>query len=172
MPSERSYFLIELNFLKSEIFTYIYGDQMVTQKTRLELPSPNCSCQKSWMPKRILLIDDEIPLRRIVELTLYLTAGWEVLAVGSGQEGLQQAEIEQPDAILLDLMMPDMDGMTTLSRLKENTATQHIPVIVMTAKVQALYQFEYRQLGIAAIFIKPFEPTTLVQQVKAALGWD
>ncbi|NJN85504.1 MAG: response regulator [Leptolyngbyaceae cyanobacterium SL_7_1] len=124
------------------------------------------------MSKRILLIDDEVPLRRVVQLTLYLTAGWEVISVGSGEEALQQAEIQQPDAILLDLMMPDMDGLSILSRLRANLATQHIPIIVMTAKVQALYQLEYQQLGIAAIFIKPFEPTTLVQQVKTTLGWD
>jgi CheY-like chemotaxis protein len=103
---------------------------------------------------------------------LYLTAGWEVLSVGSGEEGLQQAELQQPDAILLDLMMPDMDGLMILTALRENPATQQIPVIVMTAKVQALYQLEYRQLGVAAVFIKPFEPTTLVQQVKNALRWD
>lgn len=118
------------------------------------------------------MIDDEAPLRRITQLTLKIMAGWEVLAAGSGAEGLQQAEQEQPDVILLDLMMPDMDGTTTLTKLHENPQTRHIPVIILTAKVQAMYQLQFEQLPVAAVLIKPFDPANLVQQIKDALKWS
>ncbi|NJR65694.1 MAG: response regulator [Leptolyngbyaceae cyanobacterium CRU_2_3] len=122
--------------------------------------------------KRILLIDDEAPLRRVTQLTLKITAGWQVLTAASGSEGLHQAELEQPDAILLDLMMPEMDGLVTLKKLRENPTTQHIPVILLTAKVQAIPQLQFQQLGITAVLIKPFEPEHLVEQIKTALVWQ
>jgi CheY-like chemotaxis protein len=138
----------------------------------LKLQSLTRSCQFTQMTKLVLMIDDEAPLRRIAQLTLRIIAGWKVLAVGSGQEGLKQAEAKQPDVILLDLMMPDIDGIATLYRLQENPKTQHIPVIILTAKVQALYQFQYEQINVAAVLIKPFEPMTLVQQIKDILDWE
>lgn len=124
------------------------------------------------MTKRILLIDDEAPLRRITQLTLKITANWEVIVAESGQEGLEQAEAMQPDAILLDLMMPQMDGMATLRRLQQNPTTRQIPVIILTAKAQALYQFQYEGLEATAIFIKPFDPVNLAQQIREALNWS
>lgn len=123
-------------------------------------------------PKRILIIDDEAPLRRVMQLTLKITAGWEALVAGSGVEGLQQAEVEQPDAILLDLMMPQMNGIAILAKLQENPATQKIPVVLLTANVQAAEQPFYRQLGAAAVLIKPFDPSNLVAQIKNALSWN
>jgi CheY-like chemotaxis protein len=122
--------------------------------------------------KRILLIDDEAPLRRVTQLTLKITAGWEVLTASSGLEGLNQAELEQPDAILLDLMMPEMDGIVTLKELRKNPATQHIPVILLTAKVQVNAQLQLQQLRVSAVLIKPFDPEHLVGQIKTALLWE
>ena len=88
--------------------------------------------------KRLLLIDDEPTLRRITQLTLEKLAQWEVLTASSGQEGLRKAKTEQPDAILLDLMIPGMDGLETLVELRRDPSTQGIPVILLTAKVQAM----------------------------------
>lgn len=127
--------------------------------------------QVERMKKRILLIDDEASLRRVLQITLRITADWEVFVAGSGYEGVQKAAIEQPDAILLDLMMPEMDGIATLTALRDNPTTQYIPVILLTGKVQVMNQFQEKQLGVAAVLIKPFDPTSLVQQIKGVLDW-
>jgi CheY-like chemotaxis protein len=122
--------------------------------------------------KRILIIDNEEYIREVTQICLETTAGWEVLTASSGKEGLIQAEAEQPDAILLDVMMPDMDGITTFRHLQANTATQHIPVILLTAKVQASDRRRYGELGMKATIAKPFNPTQLALQVADALGWS
>lgn len=121
--------------------------------------------------KRILIVDDEYDIRAVAELALKTVAGWEVLTAASGREGLNKAVTEQPDAILLDVMMPDMDGIATLQALQANPATESIPVILMTAKAQAADQRRYAELGVAGIITKPFKAMQLSAQVIAALGW-
>ena len=121
--------------------------------------------------RRVLIIDDEATLRRVTQLTLKIMAGWTVLTAASGIEGLHLAETEQPDAILLDLMMPDLDGMATLTRLHDNSKTSHIPVILLTAKAVTDHAYKLQKLGVAAILVKPFEPQSLVHQIKKILGW-
>lgn len=143
----------------------------VVSITTIEQVSSNQDQQVQPMTKRILLIDDEAPLRKVLQLTLRITADWEVFVAGSGQEGLQQAAIAQPDAILLDLIMPEMDGIATLTKLRDNAATQHIPVILLTAGVQLMNQLQRKQLGVAAVLVKPFDPTSLVQQIKDVMSW-
>ncbi len=123
------------------------------------------------MTKLILMIDDEERLSRVIELTLKITAGWEVIIANSGRDGLQKAEAQQPDLILLDWMMPDLDGMSTLAKLKENAATNAIPVILLTAKVQLLEQINLSEEGIVAVFIKPFNPITLADEIAKACNW-
>lgn len=122
--------------------------------------------------RRILIIDDEERIREVVQICLIKLAHWEAIAVGSGLEGLHQAETKQPDAILLDMSMPDMDGITTLEQLQNNPATQAIPVILLTAKVQPLEQSQYAQLGIAGLIAKPFDPVQIGQQIAHILGWN
>ena len=99
--------------------------------------------------KRILLIDDEADLREVAQLSLEMVGGWQVIEGSSGSEGLAKAESEQPDAILLDLMMPDMDGFTTFKRLQANKATKQIPVIFLTAKVNPDDRSQFAQLGVS-----------------------
>jgi CheY-like chemotaxis protein len=123
------------------------------------------------VPKRILVVDNEEYIREVAQICLETTAGWQVLMASSGSEGIAQAEAEQPDAILLDVMMPDMDGVSTFHRLQENTATQHIPVILLTAKVQTSDRRRYADLGIKAVISKPFNPLELADQIAEALGW-
>lgn len=122
--------------------------------------------------KRILIIDNEQYIQEVAQICLETTAGWEVLTASSGREGLLKAETEQPDAILLDVMMPDMDGVSTFETLQENSATQNIPVILLTAKVQAADRRRYAELGIKATIAKPFNPLELASQVAQALGWS
>lgn len=122
--------------------------------------------------KRILVVDNEQYIREVAQICLETVAGWQVITAGSGSEGLTTAQVEQPDAILLDVMMPDMDGLTTFQKLQANSATRHIPVILLTAKVQAADRLRYAELGMIAAIAKPFNPLQLADQIAAALGWS
>ncbi len=82
------------------------------------------------------------------------------------------AEAKQPDAILLDVMMPDMDGPATFKKLQANPSTQQIPVILLTAKVLYADQRRFSELGVNSVIAKPFEPMNLAAQVASALGWE
>lgn len=124
------------------------------------------------MTKRILVIDNEEYIREVTQICLETTAGWQVLTASSGSEGLVKAESDRPDAILLDVMMPDMDGPTTFQHLQNNPATQPIPVILLTAKVQASDRRRYAKMGMTAAIAKPFNPLELAKQIRDALGWQ
>jgi CheY-like chemotaxis protein len=123
------------------------------------------------MQRRILIIDDDDDIREVAALTLETVAGWNVLTANSGSNGIQRAQEENPDAILLDVMMPGMDGPTTFLELQKIPQTAKIPVILLTAKVQGADQKRFASLGVAAILFKPFDPLTLAQQMSDALGW-
>lgn len=122
--------------------------------------------------KRILVIDNEPYIQEVTKICLETIAGWEVQMAGSGQEGLSMAAAHQPDAILLDVMMPDMDGITTFQKLRANPATQAIPVILLTAKIQTSDRRRYAELGLSAAIAKPFNPLELVDQIASFLGWN
>lgn len=123
------------------------------------------------MVPRILVIDDEADIREVTALTLETVAGWQVLLAPSGAQGIQRASLEQPDAILLDVMMPDIDGPTTFQILKQNGNTAHIPVLLLTAKVHGVDKKKLDALGAVAILAKPFDPLTLADQISNLLGW-
>ena len=101
-----------------------------------------------------------------------LEAGWEIISTESSHNGLTLASQQQPDAILLDVMMPEMDGITMFDRLRTNPNTQNIPVILLTAKVGITEIEELEQLGLIGVIAKPFEPLTLASQVAQLLGWN
>lgn len=124
------------------------------------------------MPRRILIIDDEEDIRAVAAMSLETVAGWEVTMAGSGAAGIQRAQEQLPDAILLDVMMPVMDGPTTFRELHANPKTTHIPVILLTAKVQAADQKRFSDLGVAAVMFKPFDPMALASDIERALGWN
>ncbi|EKQ69998.1 response regulator with CheY-like receiver domain and winged-helix DNA-binding domain [Leptolyngbyaceae cyanobacterium JSC-12] len=124
------------------------------------------------MTKRILLIDDEDGARQITQFSLETAAGWEVLTASSGREGLEIAAVELPDAILLDVMMPDLDGPATYQRLQENAATRAIPVIMLTAKASPAEHQPLLQMGIAGIITKPFKIPFLIARIQEILGWN
>ena len=121
--------------------------------------------------KKILVIDDEEDIQDVALVALEVVGGWEVITADSGSEGLHLAATEQPDAILLDVMMPDLDGIATLERLKANPITQKIPVIFLTAKVQSGDRDRFARLDILDVIVKPFKTMSLSQQVSAILGW-
>jgi CheY-like chemotaxis protein len=121
--------------------------------------------------KRILVVDNEQYIQEVAKICLETVAGWEVVTANSGMEGISQAEACQPDAILLDVMMPDMDGIATFEELQANPTTKAIPVILLTAKIQATDRRRYAQMGIATAIAKPFNPLELAGQIATALNW-
>lgn len=123
-------------------------------------------------PKRVLIIDDEADIREVVQASLEIMAGLEVILASSSREGLIQAETAQPDAILLDLMMPEMDGLTVCRQLQVNPKTQNIPIVLLTAKTPISDQDCFTQLGVKAAIAKPFKPVRLAEQLLTALGWS
>lgn len=117
------------------------------------------------MSKRVLIIDDEQGIRETTQVCLEITGDWEVFTASSGKEGLVLAASSQPDVILLDVMMPDMDGLTTLKKIQSNPEIQHIPVVFLTAKAQPAEQRQFSQLNLAALITKPYDPFTLSDQL-------
>lgn len=125
----------------------------------------------STMKKHILLIDDEEDIREVVALSLESVAGWQVTSAASGPEGLALAKTTQPDAVLLDVMMPGQDGPATLRLLRNDLVTSKIPVIFLTAKVQSIERERLQGSGAAGFLSKPFNPMTLADEVSQLLGW-
>jgi CheY-like chemotaxis protein len=122
--------------------------------------------------RRILIIDDEDDIREVAALSLEATAGWQIFTAASGAEGMAIASVEQPDAILMDVMMPGVDGPTTFRSMQQDPEIANIPVLLLTAKVQGVDQRRFAGLGLAGILFKPFDPLTLAQQISEALGWQ
>jgi CheY-like chemotaxis protein len=123
------------------------------------------------MSKSILLIDDEPNLAQVIAVCLESFKGWKVQIANSGKAGLSIVESLKPDAILLDVMMPEMDGITVFQHLQQNPNTQNIPVILLTAKVQASDRAKFAQLDIAGAIAKPFEPLQIADQIAELLHW-
>jgi CheY-like chemotaxis protein len=121
--------------------------------------------------KSILLIDDEETIQEVVQVGIEIESGWRVAIASSGAEGIDLAQAQQPDAILLDVMMPEMDGIDTLSQLKSNHKTSAIPVIFLTAKAQAEEKNQFQSLGVVDVITKPFNSMTLASQIAKILGW-
>jgi CheY-like chemotaxis protein len=122
--------------------------------------------------RRILIIDDEDDIREVAALSLEATAGWEILTANSGAKGIEVAVAQQPDAILMDVMMPEVDGPTTFRNMQQNPAISNIPVLLLTAKVQGVDQRRFAGLGVAAVLFKPFDPLTLADQISEVLDWS
>lgn len=126
---------------------------------------------RTMLAKRILVIDDEINLCTVIKVCLEHIGGWQVLIAQSGRQGLLLAETELPDAILLDVIIPDIDGLVLLHTLHINPVTQTIPVILLTAKLQPVNLNQSTELGFVGIIPKPFDPVELADQVAELLGW-
>ncbi len=115
--------------------------------------------------KLILLIEDEPDIQEIVRSALELVGGYDVMGAFTGQEGYDLATKNPPDLILLDMMMPGINGVQTFELLHENPVTSSIPVIFMTAKVQQHEVESYLKLGSVALIPKPFDPMTISAQI-------
>jgi CheY-like chemotaxis protein len=119
---------------------------------------------------KVLIVDDEPDIRRIAKLGLSRVGGMEVVEAANGAEALVRAKEDKPDAVLLDVMMPGLDGPSTLARLREDPATSGIPVVFLTAKAIAAELERLKVLGAAGVLTKPFDPMTLARELRALLG--
>lgn len=118
---------------------------------------------------KVVIIDDEEDIRSVASMSLGILGGIEVVEAEGGRDGIAKAAAEQPDAILLDAMMPEMDGPATLEALRNNPDTASIPVIFLTAKAIRSEVDKLRAMGAAGVLSKPFDPTTLATQVREIL---
>ena len=118
---------------------------------------------------KVLIIDDEEDTRSIASMSLSILGGVDVMEAEGGLEGIAKAEQDRPDAILLDMMMPVMDGIATLGELQKNPRTNDIPVIFLTAKAMSTEIDRLIRMGAIAVLTKPFDPTTLANQVENIL---
>lgn len=119
---------------------------------------------------KVLIIDDEDDIRRIARLSLARVGGMDVIEASNGPDGIREAEGALPDAILLDMMMPLMDGPATFEALKQSPLARGIPVVFLTAKAQASEIERMRALGARGVLTKPFDPMTLPDLLRAALA--
>ena len=120
----------------------------------------------------MLIIDDESDIREVAQLGLELIGGWLVATASSGFDGLAQASADRPDAILLDVMMPDIDGPETLRLLRADPATETVPVVFLTARSQVADVEWLEGLGASGVIPKPFDPVTLADDLTKVLGWQ
>jgi CheY-like chemotaxis protein len=120
----------------------------------------------------ILVIDDEDGIRDLIRFSLEALTPWTILTAASGREGLAIAQAHAPNAILLDVMMPDLDGIATFTQMQLNPSLQNIPTIFLTAKATSSEGKNLLALGIAGIITKPFKAQMLVSQIKACLNWQ
>ncbi|WP_036961905.1 response regulator [Promicromonospora kroppenstedtii] len=123
------------------------------------------------MNRRILVVDDDEAIRDVVRTGLEIVAGWTVQLATNGADALTMCAADPPDAVLLDVMMPTMDGPSTFGQLQDEPRTRSVPVIFLTAKVQPAERRQYEGLGVAGVLAKPFDPLTLPDQISDLLGW-
>ena len=115
--------------------------------------------------RTILVVDDDDEIREIVGLALEVMGGWTVLSADRGAAGLKLAREARPDVVLLDVMMPEMDGPTMFSRMQVDPVLRDIPVVLLTAKVQVGHVQVWDSLPVAGVIPKPFNPATLTDQI-------
>lgn len=119
---------------------------------------------------KVLVIDDEDDIRRVARIALGRVGGMEVVDTGRSEEATDLAARETPDAILLDVMMPGLDGPGTLAALRADARTAAIPVVFLTAKAMPVEIQRLRALGAAGVLTKPFDPMTLAAALRGILG--
>ena len=132
---------------------------------------PEAVSTSSSTQRHVLIVDDEDDIREIATLSLEMTEGWRVSAAESLRTGLELARTTHPDAIILDVMMPDMDGPTGLMHLRLDATTRDIPIIFLTAKAHEGEVRKLLDLGVNGVIGKPFDPITLGNRVREVLGW-
>ena len=121
--------------------------------------------------RRVLVVDDSLLIREVARISLESDGGFVVETAVSGADGVSSALAERPDAILLDVVMPEMDGPATLAALRARQETREIPVVLVTGRDGDADRRAFADLGVAGVIAKPFEAGALAGQVRDALGW-
>lgn len=116
--------------------------------------------------KKILYAEDEPDLQTVVEMTINAMSNYEIKICDNGKKLLESVEAYNPDLILLDVMMPEMDGPTTFKNLQANEKTKNIPVVFMTAKAQVHEIETFKETGVLGIITKPFDPVNLCSDIE------
>ncbi|MCD4525169.1 response regulator [Nocardioides sp. cx-173] len=122
-------------------------------------------------PRTVLVVDDDDMIRQLAQISLETVNGWTVLTADGGLAAIDMAVRHRPDAVLLDMMMPDMDGLTTFQHLQADPATRETPVVLFTAKSTVGGQEPWDDYAISGVIAKPFDPMTLGAQIAAMLRW-
>jgi CheY-like chemotaxis protein len=120
--------------------------------------------------RRVLVIEDEPDIQMLIQMSLEFTGDYQVSVASDGPSGIQAAQQEKPDLILLDAMMPGMDGFEVCARLKSDAETSDIPIIFLTAKAQSSEIEEGLRLGATGYLTKPFDPMTLKDDLEGLLN--
>jgi CheY-like chemotaxis protein len=121
--------------------------------------------------RRVLVVDDDEDVRRLAVMSLAKVGGHEVTSVASGEECLAALRGELPDVVILDVMMPTMDGPATLERIRDDRHAHAVPVVFLTAGVVESDMDRLRALPVRGVLQKPFDPLTLPADVASLLGW-
>ncbi len=119
---------------------------------------------------KVLLVDDEDDIRRIAAMSLSSVGRMEVAQANGGSEGIRRAREDRPDVILLDMMMPGLDGLATFRALRSDPETSAIPVVFLTAKAMSAEADRLRGLGARGVLIKPFDPMALPRLLREILN--
>jgi CheY-like chemotaxis protein len=119
---------------------------------------------------KVLFVDDDADIRRVARVALAVVGGLDVTVVGSASEALAIAQVDPPSLILMDVMMPHLDGVAALAILLADPTLRHIPVVFLTARVQPGEVAEYLRQGAVGVIHKPFDPMTLAEEVRRFLG--
>ncbi len=124
------------------------------------------------LPRKVLVVDDDDIIREVAKLALEVVGGWQVSTATNGQEAGRLASLDRPDVVLLDVMMPALDGPGTAALLREDPATRAVPVIFLTAKTPLGEEQLASEPNVVGVISKPFDPMALAQQIKRLTGWD
>jgi len=127
---------------------------------------------ESTFSKTVLLIDDDKYICEIVKVCLEMFGKWKTTIARSGKEGLAALTTDLPDVIVLDVIMPNMDGLTVLKQLKENPQFANIPVVLLTSRTDLIESQKLSQLRVQGAIAKPFHPTQLAEQISKILNWE
>ena len=119
----------------------------------------------------VLLVDDEPDVRAVARLSLERVGGWRVLEADGGLAGVELAQQERPDAVVLDVMMPGTDGPTTFRLLQADPRTADIPVVMLTARIDHPDRDAWLAMGVRGVLSKPFDPLQLPSDVAQLVGW-
>jgi CheY-like chemotaxis protein len=123
-------------------------------------------------PTKVMIVDDDEDIRLVCEFAIRRIGKWDVVMAASGEDALALARSERPDVILLDVMMPGIDGLTTLAMLRDQPETRKIPVVLLTAKAQKREVDHYMALGATGVIRKPFDVIKLADEIRGIVDGD